>query len=134
MQDQQPAPDFGEPWRATFSDIYDREDATIVGFRDRVVACVNASASYSTEALEGAGVGYFHKAIKEMVDAVKIKDAALEACAAEIQALRDAASCLALIVDHGHAEDCLFLNRANAPCDCGVDQAEAAIAKLKALA
>lgn len=112
----------------------------------RILACVNASAGYSTEALEGAGVGYFHKAIKEMIDAIKIKDAALEACepavracagmadpAAEIRALRQAASCLSRLVDHGHAEDCLFLNRANAPCDCGVDQAQAALAKLQSV-
>ena len=53
--------------------------------------------------------------------------------AAEIQVLRDAASCLSRLVDHGHAEDCLFINRANAPCDCGVDQAQAALSKLRSL-
>ena len=53
--------------------------------------------------------------------------------AAEIQAMRDAASCLSRLVDHGHAEDCLFLSRANAPCDCGIDQAQAALSKLRSL-
>jgi hypothetical protein len=40
--------------------------------------------------------------------------------------LRDA---LERVINHGHADDCLFLNRANGECDCGVDDASAIINK-----
>lgn len=49
---QQPAPDFGEPWRTAFSYIYDREDFTITGFKDRIVACVNACAGMAAPEAE----------------------------------------------------------------------------------
>ena len=35
------------------------------------------------------------------------------------------------LFSHGHSDDCLMLNRANALCDCGLDFALAAIAKAK---
>lgn len=35
------------------------------------------------------------------------------------------------IANHGHADDCLFLNRANEQCDCGIDAALLVIAKAK---
>ena len=38
---------------------------------------------------------------------------------------------LELLSTHGHADDCLLLNRANEVCDCGLDFALAAIAKEK---
>jgi len=44
--------------------------------------------------------------------------------------LRDA---LERITDNGHADDCLFLNRANAQCDCGIDVAGGLITKAKEL-
>ena len=108
MSTPKTAPDFGEPWHWNTDEwiAYDRTK----GWRP---------------SLHGNG--------PRLV-------ACLNACAgmadpaAEIQALREAASCLSRLVDHGHADDCLLLNRANAPCDCGVDQAQAALSKLKALA
>jgi hypothetical protein len=38
---------------------------------------------------------------------------------------------LEILSTHGHSDDCLMLNRANALCDCGLDFALAAIAKAK---
>jgi hypothetical protein len=38
---------------------------------------------------------------------------------------------LELLSTHGHAEDCLLLNRANQTCDCGLDNAYLVIAKAK---
>ena len=35
------------------------------------------------------------------------------------------------LFSHGHSDDCLMLNRANALCDCGIDCAEIVIAKAK---
>ena len=38
---------------------------------------------------------------------------------------------LEILSTHGHSDDCLMLNRANALCDCGIDCAEIVIAKAK---
>ncbi len=38
---------------------------------------------------------------------------------------------LELLSTHGHAEECLLLNRANQACDCGLDNAYLVIAKTK---
>jgi hypothetical protein len=38
---------------------------------------------------------------------------------------------LELISTHGHAEECLLLNRANEACDCGLANAYLVIAKTK---
>jgi hypothetical protein len=38
---------------------------------------------------------------------------------------------LELLSIHGHADDCLLLNRANQTCDCGLDNAYLVIAKTK---
>ena len=38
---------------------------------------------------------------------------------------------LELISTHGHADDCLLLNRANESCDCGLDNAYVVIDKTK---
>lgn len=35
------------------------------------------------------------------------------------------------LANHGHADDCLFLNRAGASCDCGNDEAFRLIASVK---
>jgi hypothetical protein len=35
------------------------------------------------------------------------------------------------LANHGHADDCLFLNRANESCDCGNDEAFRLIASVK---
>ena len=113
---QQPAPDFGEPWLFEAGDIFTS--------KGDLVGDVYSGDGFIDECDQRG----------ERIVATMNACASMRDPAAEIQALRDAASCLALLVDHGHTDDCLFLNRANAPCDCGVDQAEAALAKLKALA
>lgn len=108
MSTPKTAPDFGEPWNLDTGD----DDILIRSRFGQVV---------STNTLER---------IVSCVNAC----AGMSDPAAEIQALREAASCLSRLADHGHAEDCLFLNRANAPCDCGVDQAQATLSKLQSLA
>ena len=55
----------------------------------RVVACVDACAGYDTVALEAAGLGYFHKAVTEMVAAIKLKDEALEQLTPLVHACKD---------------------------------------------
>lgn len=110
MSTPKTAPDFGEPWREqTVSfmpgTIEDR-DGNVVNSREQKLRAIACVAAC----------------------------AGMSDPAAEIQALRDAALCLSRLVDHGHADDCLLLNRANAPCDCGVDQAQATLSKLQSLA
>lgn len=41
--------------------------------------------------------------------------------------LERVANDLRTLFRHGHTDDCQMLNRANAPCDCGIDDAEATI-------
>lgn len=43
----------------------------------------------------------------------------------------DLVTVLERLVDHGHSDDCNYLNFANAQCNCGVSEAEALIAKAK---
>jgi hypothetical protein len=38
---------------------------------------------------------------------------------------------LKLLTSHGHADDCLLINRAGESCDCGLDYAHVIIAKAK---
>lgn len=56
----------------------------------RVVACVNACAKYSTEVLEAAGEGYFHKAVGEMIADIKMKAAAIHETIERISQLESA--------------------------------------------
>lgn len=109
MSTPKTAPDFGEPWQNELGDfeIYPRTGGDAIAYA------------------EGAKT-------RDRIIATMNACAGMSDPAAEIQALRDAASCLSRLVDHGHAEDCLFLNRANAPCDC--DQAQTTLAKLQSLA
>ena len=105
---QQPTFDYGEPWG------FDGEN-WITDARNKEILNLDSIHSRNAKRLIACV-----NACQKMADP-----------AAEIQVLRDAASCLSRLADHGHAEDCLFLNRANALCDCGVDQAQAALAKLQ---
>lgn len=111
MSTPKTAPDFGEPWQNELGDfeIYPRTGGDATAYA------------------EGAKT-------RDRVIACVNACAGMSDPAAEIQALREAASCLSRLVDHGHADDCLLLNRANAPCDCGVDQAQATLSKLQSLA
>lgn len=122
---QEPVPDFGEPWKldsynSPLGDtgdfegvlqIYTREHQELVAENwnpedeheelfSRIITCVNACQGMSNPT-------------------------------AEIQAMREAISWLPKLIGHGHTDDCLFLNRANAPCDCGIDEAESILAKLR---
>ena len=38
---------------------------------------------------------------------------------------------LKLLTSHGHADDCLLINRSGESCDCGLDYAHVVIAKAK---
>jgi hypothetical protein len=60
----------------------------------------------------------------------------VERLAAENAKLRAAADWLAEslegLINHGHADDCLYLNRANEACDCGNEWAQIRLAAYQA--
>jgi len=59
----------------------------------RVQAAVNACAGYDTVALQGAGTGYFHRAMRDMIAEIKKKDAALERIANDCPCDNDGRGC-----------------------------------------
>ena len=45
---------------------------------ERIVACVHACKGYDTVALQAAGLGYFHRAMREMIASCRKQEAAVE--------------------------------------------------------
>lgn len=74
------------------------------------------------------------EAREEIKRAVRHRDEAWDEIA-ELKSHRDLArelmDALVRLADHGHTDDCIFLNLADGGCDCGVDAADALAAKAK---
>lgn len=107
---QQPAPDFGEPWQNELGDfeIYDRTSGDAVAYaedakkRDRVIVCVNACAGMADPAAEiqamREAITQAHQALKIIHDVVneQVADAVV------IVPLGYAAAALAKLQPHLH--------------------------------
>lgn len=118
MNTNNTVPDYGEPWSPSFrvqGIAIDRKGARVtnnVQKMTRAIACVNLLAGHDPE---------------------KVEVVPKEVMAAYREAIKEAREAFSKLANAGHLGYCNLLRFANAACDCGLDDACAALTKLNAL-